>query len=141
MVVLDTDHVSFLERQDSTQAARLLRRLSSLSRTEVATTIITYEEQTRGWLAYAAKSRTIAQQIEAYRQLHKHLNTYRDIVILDFNEPAAVEYQRLRKSAPRVGSYDLKIAAIVRSKDALLLTRNLRDFRQISDLQIEDWTA
>jgi tRNA(fMet)-specific endonuclease VapC len=36
---------------------------------------------------------------------------------------------------------DLKIAAIVLARDAILLSRNLDDFRQIPDLRVEDWTS
>jgi tRNA(fMet)-specific endonuclease VapC len=32
---------------------------------EVATTIISYEEQSRGWLAYVVKARSMAEQIRA----------------------------------------------------------------------------
>jgi tRNA(fMet)-specific endonuclease VapC len=35
---------------------------------------------------------------------------------------------------------DLKIAAIAISRKAILLSRNLRDFQQVSGLQVEDWT-
>jgi predicted nucleic acid-binding protein len=34
---------------------------------------------------------------------------------------------------------DLKIAAIVWSRDAILLSRNLGDFSQIRNLNVEDW--
>lgn len=34
---------------------------------------------------------------------------------------------------------DLKIAAIAIANKALLLTRNLRDFGQITELETEDW--
>jgi hypothetical protein len=40
---------------------------------KIVTTIVTYEEQTRGWLAYAAMSRATAHQIKAYSRLRKHL--------------------------------------------------------------------
>lgn len=35
---------------------------------------------------------------------------------------------------------DLKIAAIAIANNAILLTRNLKDFGQIEELQAEDWT-
>lgn len=35
---------------------------------------------------------------------------------------------------------DLKIAAIAIAKKAILLTRNLSDFQNISNLKVEDWT-
>jgi len=68
MVVLDTDHLSVLER-DQPDGEALRARLTSLSPTEVVTTIISYEEQVRGWMAYLARTRTVAHQVEAYRRL------------------------------------------------------------------------
>ncbi|NER98331.1 MAG: type II toxin-antitoxin system VapC family toxin [Symploca sp. SIO1B1] len=49
-------------------------------------------------------------------------------------------YQRLRKIYPRLGSMDLKIAAISLVSNAMLLTRNTSDFGQIKELSIEDWS-
>jgi tRNA(fMet)-specific endonuclease VapC len=39
-----------------------------------------------------------------------------------------------------VGTMDLKIAAIVLSRDATLLSANLADFRQVPRLRVQDWT-
>ncbi len=63
MVILDTDHVSLLERVDSPEAQRLSARLERLSGEEMATTIISYEEQTRGWLSILAQAATLPRQI------------------------------------------------------------------------------
>ena len=60
MVVLDTDHMSLLEWGSSADERRLLTRLADLEPDEVATTIISFEEQTRGWLAHLAHTRTLA---------------------------------------------------------------------------------
>jgi tRNA(fMet)-specific endonuclease VapC len=54
MVLLDTDLLTLLERGQSPEADRLTARLSELSNSDAATTIINFEEQTRGWLAYMA---------------------------------------------------------------------------------------
>jgi len=35
---------------------------------------------------------------------------------------------------------DLRIAAIVLSRDATLLSGNLADFREVPGLKVEDWT-
>ena len=40
----------------------------------------------------------------------------------------------------RIGTMDLKIAAIVLAHDATLLSRNLSDFRKVPGLKVEDWT-
>lgn len=50
MIVLDTDHVSLLE-WDYDGSAPLRERLADLPADEVATTIISYEESMRGWMA------------------------------------------------------------------------------------------
>ena len=140
MFVLDTDHLSVLEWADNSAPRRLLQRLSRISPEEATTTIITFEEQMRGWLAYLSRARTLAQQVEAYRRLKRHLDNYRAIAILDFDLRAATEFQRLRKRYRTLGAMDLKIAAIVLVNDATLLSRNLTDFRKISGLKVEDWT-
>ncbi len=49
MLILDTDRISLLER-NSAETKVLLARLANTSNTEIATTIITFEEQMRGWL-------------------------------------------------------------------------------------------
>ena len=50
MLVLDTDHISVLEQADSVARARLIHRLDQAGATAVVTTIVSYAEQSRGWL-------------------------------------------------------------------------------------------
>jgi tRNA(fMet)-specific endonuclease VapC len=141
MVILDTDHLTFLERGTGTQARRLIARLASVAPDQVTTTVITYEEQTRGWLAYIARERTMAGQVEGYARLQQHLETYKRIPVLAFDQSAAIEFQSLKVLRVRVGTFDLKIAAIALARGALLLSRNLADFKQVPGLRVEDWTA
>lgn len=140
MYIFDTDHISVFDRGG--QAAQpLLAKLALIDPNEVATMIVTYEEQMRGWLDYTARKSQIAEQISAYRKLERHLANYRKILVLSFDEKAGDIYQDLRKHYPRLGTMDLKIAAIALSHQATLLTRNAKDFNKISTLKIEDWTA
>jgi tRNA(fMet)-specific endonuclease VapC len=138
--ILDTDHMSLLE-WGSDEAARLRERLADCDEAQVATTIINYEEQIRGWMAYLARARSLPKQVEAYRRLRSHLDNYRQIPVLDFDEVAADVYAELRRSRIRIGTMDLKIAAIVMALDATLLTRNKRDFAKVPGLKVEDWTV
>jgi tRNA(fMet)-specific endonuclease VapC len=140
MVRLDTDHMSVLERREQPAVGYVLNRLAELSPSEVMTTVISYEEQMRGWLVYLSQAPSMAQQITAYSRLLAHLDNYRRIPVLAFDEAAAMVFQRLRRSRLRMGTMDLKIAAIVLSRDATLLSRNLGDFSQIPHLHVEDWT-
>ncbi len=139
MYLLDTDHISILDLGGQ-QAQQLLKKLAAITSSEVATTIITYEEQMRGWLSYIAKTSSIETQVVAYRRLEKHLANYRTIPIVGFDEKAGQVFQELRVTYPRLGSMDLKIAAISMVNQAILLTRNLSDFGQIAGLRAEDWT-
>lgn len=68
------------------------------------------------------------------------MKRYSNICVLDFDEKAANEFQHLRSLKIRVGTMDLKIASIAIVNNATLLSRNLRDFEQIPNLKVEDWT-
>jgi tRNA(fMet)-specific endonuclease VapC len=117
-----------------------MQRLASIASNQVATSIISYEEQMRGWLSYIVKAQTAEQQVEAYKQLKRQLANYCTIPILEFDELAVQEFQCLRKMYPRLGTMDLKIASIALVNKAILLTRNTADFGQVAGLSIENWT-
>ena len=139
MVVLDSDHMSLLQRGGS-EGQRIRQRLRALPPDDVATTIVSYEEQTRGWLALLARASTLDRQVSDYSQLKQLLQDYCNIAVIDFNAAAATEFERLRQARVRIGTMDLKIAAIVLANNALLLTRNLSHFAKVSDLRAEDWS-
>ena len=139
MYILDTDHLSVLDR-GGVQAQRLLQKLASVDSTQVATSIISYEEQMRGWLSYLAKAQTIEQETKAYKQLKQQLINYCAILVLEFDDEAAREFHRLKKLYPRLGRMDLKIASIALAHQAIVLTRNSGDFGRILGLSIDDWT-
>ena len=141
MYILDTDLLSLLGRADSPAAQRLHARLSPLKAEERITTIITYEEQMRGWMAHLAKARSLAKQVEAYAQLSEFQLRYRRLTVLRFDDRAAAEFERLQKQRIRIGTMDLKIAAIALRRRATLLTRNAKDFSRVPQLKIEDWSV
>jgi tRNA(fMet)-specific endonuclease VapC len=141
MVILDTDLVSLLQAEDSKPKAVLSARLRVLESAAVATTIVTYEEQMRGWLAYKARAKGATQEAAAYAKLKSHIENYRTIIVLDFDQYAAAEYQRLRARRIRIGAMDLKIASTAILHDSTLAARNLADFRKVPGLRVEDWTV
>lgn len=141
MYILDTDLFSLTDKTDSAESQRLRFRLKRLRENELATTIITFEEQTRGWLSWLAQARSLDQQVGRYAQLKRMLTSYRDVIVLDFDIPAAAELKRLQSQRLRIGTMDLKIAAIALSLNATLLSRNLRDFQRVPSLKVEDWSA
>ena len=139
MYIFDTDHLSVLQRQGNS-AQPLLHRLQ-LNTQPIAATVISYEEQTRGWMKYFAQAKNLEQQVIAYQRLQQHAINYCSITLLPFDLRSSEHYQQLRKQYPRLDTMDLKIAAIVLVHDATLLTRNQKDFSQIQGLKIEDWSA
>jgi tRNA(fMet)-specific endonuclease VapC len=68
MYLLDTDHLSILERGGSA-CQTLQARLAQVDASQVGTTIISYEEQMRGWLDRAAKVHDIEAQVRIYQKL------------------------------------------------------------------------
>jgi tRNA(fMet)-specific endonuclease VapC len=134
LYVLDTDHVSLHQRHD----LRIIAKIKNLSPSELATTIVTFEEQMRGRLAQVAKSGSNSPV--AYDQLSATANYFCGLTILPFDALAQQQYQLLRSQKIRIGTLDLRIAAIVLRHDAILITRNRRDFEQVSGLELEDWS-
>ena len=137
MYLLDTDYMSLIQRGGPAGATIVQRLITTNS--PIATTVITYEEQMRGWLDLIARATKFDAQVRGYHFLHQHTLNYQKVFIAPFNAPAIETYQQLRKTYPRLGKMDLKIAAIAVTQQAILLTRNYQDFSNITTLQSEDW--
>ena len=140
MVILDTDMLSLLEQANSSALA-LQMRLDQIDDAEIVTSVITCEEQMRGWLAKSARANTIEKILAVYERMQTHLQTFRDLTVLSFDIEAARQFGMLRQARIRIGTMDLKIAAICLANDATLLTRNFKDFRQVPGLKYEDWSV
>jgi len=139
MIVLDTDHLSYLE-WGSEESAILRNRLAEALDQTIVVSIVSYEEQTRGWMAFLAKISDVTKQVDSYSRLKKHLQLYCSIPLIDFSETAAEKFGDLRRLKIRIGTMDLKIAASCLCEDALLLTRNTVDYSKVPGLRFEDWT-
>jgi hypothetical protein len=119
MILVDTDHFTVLT--DSRDAAhvglaarmRACRGNPALFRRPQATLSIRSPDSPRATLA--------------------------DWELIRWSEPAADQFVALRRQRIRIGTQDLKIAALALANDALLLSANLRDFEQVPGLRVEDW--
>jgi len=64
--------------------------------------------------------------------------------VAPFDRDATAVYGRLRaaleKRGQTIGSMDLLIAAHAVRLDVLLITHNVREFKRVPGLRIEDWT-
>ena len=140
IVILDTDHLTVIQRRAEPAYSRLHARLSKFPPNAIQTTIVSFEEQIRGWLAVISRVRNQQREVAAYQRLQALLRFFNEIPVLDYAEVSAARFEDLRRSRLRVGSMDLKIAAIALSQDGLLLSSNLKDFQQVPTLRVEDWT-
>ena len=60
--------------------------------------------------------------------------------IISFTVPAIDCYESLKRLKLKVKKTDLRIAAIAREHNAILVSRNSRDFARIPGLRLEDWS-
>jgi predicted nucleic acid-binding protein len=80
-------------------------------------------------------------QALAYAAFQQTLRYFATWQVLDFSQAAFEQFSALRQQRIRIGSQDLRIAAITLTNAATLVTRNTRDFAQVPGLLIEDWSA
>ncbi len=139
LAVVDTNHLSELERD--AQLPMLFEKRRLAAGLEVFTTIITVQEITKGWLALLNRKSTPQEQVRLYQRFHRSYEALRDWDILPFDQEAASELVALTRQRLNIGPMDLKIAAICLAHDATLLTRNLKDFRKVPGLKVENWLA
>jgi tRNA(fMet)-specific endonuclease VapC len=119
----------------------LEKRLAALRSEDSTVSIVSFEEQTRGWLAWIHRSRKPGEVLKGYHFLRELLHFYSGYTVLPFDPAALSEFQRLNALRVRIGTKDLRIAAVALVHRATVITRNLRDFRQVPGLAVEDWTV
>ena len=95
MILLDTDHTTFLKYPDSERGRRMIDRLNAVSASEViGVAIVTVEERMRGWLAVIAKEKSAMRQVVGYRELALLFEFYEEFEIVPFDEAAARQFDR-----------------------------------------------
>jgi tRNA(fMet)-specific endonuclease VapC len=136
MFVLDTDTLTHLLRGH----ARVAERRSRVTE-EVVLTVVTRIEVLQGRFASVTKAEDANQLMLAQKRLVESERQLATFDILPIDAEAAAEFVRLieTKGLRRLGRGDLLIAAIVLANKATLVTRNLKDYRKIPGLQLENW--
>ncbi len=63
--------------------------------------------------------------------------------VVPFDSQAAIHFGQVRaelaKSGKLIGPYDLMIAGHARSRGLILITNNLREFKRVPGLRVENW--
>src|SRR5688572_2707843 len=102
MVVLDTDVLTLHQRRQGDRYARLEARLAT-SGQEVYVTIVSFEEQMRGWMAACAKARKPEDYAASTRRLNEMLEDFGNRAVLLFDDRAVAEFKRLKAAKVNIG--------------------------------------
>ncbi len=121
--------------------ARVSDQLRRVDPNEIAITIITRIEILQGRFAAVLKASDGAQLVRAHELLQRTDERLRMLEIILVTAATGAEFDRLRqnKKLKKLGRGDLLIASIALAHRATLVTRNVKDFRQISGFQVENW--
>ncbi len=136
MFVLDTDTLTLLLRDNP----RVQRRVGECQE-EIVLAAATRMEQLRGRFDAVFKAEEGDRLLAAYERL---IDTEADLArfaILPLDAAAAAEFDNLLavKGLRRIGRGDLLIAATTLARKATLVTRNVKDFRKVPGLRVENW--
>ena len=137
LYVLDTDCLTLLLHGN----AEICRQVAARDPTELAISIVVVEETLTGWYSQIRRAKKDDQLVRAYRALQQAVEFSARVRILSMDEVAMQRFHDLRAMKPRLGANDLRIAAIVLIHGVVLVTRNMRDFKGIPRLQLEDWSS
>lgn len=138
--LLDTDHISILQRRSQPEYRVLRARIAELSPADFGFSIISFHEQTLGCHTYINRARSSGDAVRGYAMLARVLEDFAAAPLLPFDSNAAAVYDRLVAQRLRVPTMDLRVASIALSHGLILATRNLGDFRKVPGLQVEDLT-
>jgi tRNA(fMet)-specific endonuclease VapC len=138
--LLDTDHISILQKQSGPEFANLISRIASVSHADLTFCIVSFHEQVLGCNAYIAKARNASEIVRGYEMLDRVLTAFATALVLQFDSGAVALFDGLVARRLRIATMDLRIAAIALNHGLTVLTRNTRDFGKVPGLNTEDWT-
>jgi tRNA(fMet)-specific endonuclease VapC len=139
--LLDTDHLSILQRKAGAEYLRLSTWMAHFTPADFACCVVNLHEQVVGAHAFLNQAKNSAGLIRGYRLLERLPRDYLTFALLPFDAPGAMMYDGLLAQNLGVGTMDLRLAAIALPRNLTVLTPNLRDFGRVPGLKIEDRTV
>src|SRR5438046_2788326 len=112
MYLLDTDHESVLIRPYQPAYANLSRRLLQAGPRAVFHLVVSFHEQVLGAHNLIRSARTPATLAQGYGLLRRVLEHYAQFPVVEFDQAAAARCDVLRSQGVRIGTMDLRIAAV-----------------------------
>src|SRR5258708_26886688 len=106
--LLDTDHISILQKQSGPEYASLIARISQVRRADLAFCIVSFHEQVLGCNAYLAQAKTSADVERGYRMFDHVLSAFAAAHVLLFDSNASVVFSGLAAQRARIATMDLR---------------------------------
>jgi tRNA(fMet)-specific endonuclease VapC len=138
--LLDSDCLTIVQRHVEPEWRTLRQRMAEFSDSDFCTPIVSFHEQVSGWFTYLNRAKKSEGVVRAYSKFQELLTGFAAMTVVPFNDVAARQFDALQKQRIRVGTLDLRIAAIALTRDLTLISRNLVDFERVPGLRVEDWT-
>lgn len=138
MIAIDCDVLTLFLLGD----AAIVARMNSLPPAQLGVPVIVLEEMVRGRLnsiRQASAGRGKVSLELAYWRFQELLHSMCQYQTLSYSAAADALYQAWRQQRVRIGTSDLRIAAICVSLGARLVTRNARDYGLVPGLIFEVW--
>ena len=139
MFLFDTNHISVWQRGEGAHYERLCAHLENFIGDQIFVCIVSFHEMVNGWNAYSVKKRSSESLVRTYFEFENILRDFSVMQLLSFDRKAAEVFDELNQQRLRVGSMDLRIAAIAIANQMTLITQNTVDFERIPGLSIQDW--
>ncbi len=139
--LLDTDHLSIIQRQTGKDYINLSTRIAQYPLSDFAISIVTFHEQIIGSHTYISRARNDSEVVKGYEMMVRLVNDFKVLPLVSFDADAATALSQLQAKRIQLARMDSRIAAITLSRKLVLLTRNHQDFSRVTGLLIEDWTV
>ncbi|NEP41510.1 MAG: type II toxin-antitoxin system VapC family toxin [Okeania sp. SIO2H7] len=111
--IIDTDHLSLLERKEK----YVIKNFNQRNPNFLAITVVTFEEQIRGRLSKIKQANSDEKIIAAYSKLQGTADFLKQFNLIGFDSDACSCFNDFRRQKIRVGTLDLRIAAIAFSRN------------------------
>jgi tRNA(fMet)-specific endonuclease VapC len=136
MHLLDTDILSHI----SDGTPRVVARLEA-AEDNVCTSIVTQMELLEARYGYLRKAENGQHLLRAQHWLDRTIALLEQFLVLPIDSHVATKFDALRglRKLRKIGRSDLLIASIALAHDAVLVTRNGRDFENVPGIKLENW--
>ncbi len=136
LYLFDTDLLTLFREGHSVVCARAAAHTAD----ELATSVVTVEEQLTGWYTLLRQAKDDQRLTHAYDRLTASIRFFAQMQVVSFSMSAAARFATFRQAKLKIGTLDLRIACIALEAKAILVSRNLADFGLIPGLVVEDWS-